>query len=388
MLMLGPLALFLVLALPAPAAEPYQMNAILSLSGSGSFLGKSESDGLLAIEGIVNKTGGIAGTPIKFVIADDQSSPQVAVQLTNGLIAKGVPLIIGSSLVAACSAMAGVAQNGPVIYCLSPGFHPAKGTYAFSYGISTADLIEVSIRYFRERGWKKLALITPTDASGQDGERSLDAVLALPENKSIAVVDREHFTPTDVSVAAQVSHAKASGVQAVVAWGTGTPLGTVLRSAFQAGVDLPMTVSSSNLNYEEMRQFGAFLPKELYIAGIPSVAPDSLPNGPLRAAATNYVDAFKAIGIRADASQAIAWDPGWILVGAFKKLGLAATASQIRDYILNLHGWYGAAGQYDFRDGSQRGVTGGSAIVVRWDPAQSRFVGVSKPGGVPVAQKQ
>ena len=45
--------------------------------------------------------------------------------------------IIGSAIVAMCNAMAPLMQNGPVMYCFSPGIHPAKGSYVFS-SVSTA----------------------------------------------------------------------------------------------------------------------------------------------------------------------------------------------------------------------------------------------------------
>jgi branched-chain amino acid transport system substrate-binding protein len=139
---------------PATAVDPYEINAIVSLTGPGSFLGKNEQAALALVESSVNKSGGIAGRPIKFVVADDQSSPQVAVQLTNPLIAKKVPLIIGSSLVGACNAMASlVKESGPVLYCLSAGMHPDRSNpYSFTYGVPTDDLILANLRYLRLRG--------------------------------------------------------------------------------------------------------------------------------------------------------------------------------------------------------------------------------------------
>jgi hypothetical protein len=71
-------------------------------------------------------------------------------------------------------------------------------------------------------------------------------------------------------------------------------------------------------------------------------------------------------------------------VSAFKKLGLNATAAQIKDYISNLHGWAGANGVYDFRDGSQRGLTAKNGIIVRWDPAKDAWTSISKFGGAPL----
>jgi hypothetical protein len=38
-------------------------------------------------------------------------------------------------------------------------------------------------------------------------------------------------------------------------------------------------------------------------------------------------------------------------------------------------------GIYDFRDGSQRGISASAVVVDRWDVAKQTFVVVSKPGG-------
>jgi hypothetical protein len=145
-----------------------------------------------------------------------------------------------------------------------------------------------------------------------------------------------------------------------------------------------MSGSASNLTYAEMKQFGPFLPKVLDIAGLPCVALASIPPGPLHKAVQEYVDAFMATGVRPDVAQAIGWDPALITVAAYSKLGLNATAAQIKDYISNLHGWAGANGEYDFRDGSQRGLTSKNGIMVRWDPAKETWVSVSKFGGAPL----
>ena len=54
-------------------------------------------------------------------------------------------------------------------------------------------MLNVVVRYFRLRGLHRLATIFATDGGGQDTERGLAAVLALPENKDLQVVDNEHF---------------------------------------------------------------------------------------------------------------------------------------------------------------------------------------------------
>jgi branched-chain amino acid transport system substrate-binding protein len=95
--------------------------------------------------------------------------------------------------------------------------------------MATTDLLATTARYYRERGWRKVALITSTDASGQDGERQVNAAFSTPENKNMEIVDREHFNTSDISVAAQMTHIKQSGGQAMIAWMTGSSFATILH---------------------------------------------------------------------------------------------------------------------------------------------------------------
>jgi branched-chain amino acid transport system substrate-binding protein len=364
------------------AGEPFEINAILPLTGPGAFIGKSERTVLAILEAKTNKTGGINGRPIKFVVQDDTSSPQVSLQLATDLVAKRVGVIIGPSLTAACGAIAPLFKDGPVDYCLSGGFHPPKMGYMFAYGPESGDSIDTNIRYFRTHGFKRIAMIVTTDATGQDGEHGFDSALAEPENKDLVVVAREHFSNADQTVTAQMSRIKAAGAQALFTWGTGTPIGTVFHAIQDLGLEIPVSISAPNVVNAEMKQYAAILPKTLVAAGMAFMVPNSLPRGPLKTAVTDFTVAVKnETGEQADVGYAIAWDPGLIVIDAYRKLGLDATAQQIREYILGLNGWAGANGTYNFRTGTNRGMGPGSAIMVQWDAAKGSWFGVSKFGG-------
>jgi len=380
-------ALILVLGgLPSAsrAADPFEINVILPQTGPFAFLAKEEAASLGVAEGVVNKGGGIEGRPIKFVFQDDQSSAQVAVQLTNQVIAKKPSVILGSSSVASCSAMLPLAKDGPVMYCFSPGIYPPAGSYVFSASLATRDLLSATARFFRESGWTKIALLASTDASGQDGEKSIDVALGAPENRSMAIVDREHFNLTDVTVAAQLAHIKASGAQAMIAWVSGTPFGTVLRGALESGLDIPIMTSTANLTYPQLETQASYIRDNVYFPASPGDAPEVLRNGPVKNAVNTYISAFKAAGIRPDQGHTLSWDPAMLIVSAYKKLGLGATPTQIRDYLANLRGWTGINGQYDFGAVPQRGLTIDSVIIVRWVRDKDTWVAVSSPGGKPI----
>jgi branched-chain amino acid transport system substrate-binding protein len=379
------LAMALLVA-PAMAAEDYEINVVLPLTGGGSFLGKAEQQGLQLAETFVNRDGGIQGRKVKFVFHDDQSRPQTAVQLASQIVASHPAVVIGSAIVAMCNAMAPLMKNGPVMYCLSPGIHPEKGDYVFTSNVSTLDLASSLVTFYRLKGWTKIALITSTDASGQDAERGIKEVLSRPGNKGMTLVANEHFTPTDVSVSAQIEEIRAAQPQALIAWSTGGPIGTVFKGIIQAGLDIPVGTTNGNMTLAQMTQYADFLPKQLFIPSSEWPKHDaSLALDPaVEKAQAGFFAAYDAAKITPDVAAGLAWDPALLVVDALRKLGPEATAVQVRDYLVKLQGFAGINGVYDFPKIPQRGLDEKDAVVTLWNPAQKAWEVVSKPTGIPL----
>ena len=373
-------------ARPALAAEPYQMNAVMPLTGSGAFLGKGEKRSLELLEKFVNDAGGIKGRPLQFVYHDDQSDPAVGVQLASGIVAKKPAVILGSSLVAICRAMSPLVQNGgPVQYCFSPGLHPASGSYSFTASVSTYDLAQLAIRYFRQKGWTRIAFLFSTDATGQDAENGFMQILAMPENKDMKVVAKAHFNITDVSIAAQVATIKAAQPQAFVAWSTGTPIATVFRGMLQANLDVPMATTDGNMTYEQMKSYASFLPKQLYIpAGQYVIRDPSLVPADVSKEQAQFYRIFDAAGVKPDEPSELAWQPAMIVVHALQRLSPDASAEQIRDFIAHLKDSSSIDGTLDFQKVPQRGLDVSNAVMTLWNPQKQIWEVVSKPGGAPL----
>jgi branched-chain amino acid transport system substrate-binding protein len=371
----------------ARAADPYDINVVVPLTGGASFVGLGQKDTLEALAAYVNKTGGIQGRDLHFTFRDDQSSPQVAVQLTTEAIGAKPAVIMGSSLVGMCLAMAPLMADGPVHYCMSPAIHPKAGGYTFSASSDSVDQIAAVMRYYRLKGWTKLGVLNTTDASGQDGDHSIDAVLDLPENKGVMTkVAQEHFNPTDISVAAQIERVKASGAQAMFAWVTGAPAATVFKGMIQAGLDIPVAPTSGNQTFASMAQWESFLPKQLILGSALFPEHDGvLTLDPAMEKAQHEMYAIlKERNLKADNMVATSWDAGLIVVAGLRKLGPGATAAQLKDFISNLTGFDGVDGVYDFKQYPQRGLGPGSATVTTYDPKAKAWVWISKPGGEPL----
>jgi branched-chain amino acid transport system substrate-binding protein len=368
----------------APAADPVEINMIMPLTGPLAFAGKSESDAVRALEDYVNKRGGIRGRPVKFVIADDGTSPQNAVQITTGFVSKKIPVFAGSSLAAMCNAEAPLVRNGPVMYCFSPSIRPAIGSYVFSGDFSSEDCIKVSARYLRDRGLRKIAVLSATDATGQDADRAVDEIVQSRDYASLSIVAREHFNLGDISVRAQLARLKAAAPQALISYTSGPAFATVLRAMLEEGLDIPVVSSPANMSYSQLDQYKSFMPAELLFPGHAWFTPEYVTISPWRQSIVTFTDAIRAAGLRPDKIQAGAWDIGMLIVESLRRVGPNAPADKVRDDINNLRGWYGVLGRYDFRGVPNRGLAAPSIPMDRWDPAKSEFVAVSKPGGEPL----
>ena len=304
------------------------------------------------------------------------------------MLAANPSALIGPSIVAMCNAVAPMMANGPVEYCLSPGIHPAPGSHVFSASTSTGDLMVALIRYFRLEGLTKIAMMTSTDASGQDADRGIDQVLALPENKDVQKVEQQHFNTSDISVAAQIQRIKEAQPQAFIAWTTGAAIATILRAAYQAGLDIPIATTNGNQTLAQMEQCAAFMPKQLLIPTAAFPPHDGLfqLDSAVEKAQHEMYALLSDAKLTPDNATSTAWDPAVLLVAALRKLGPDATANQIQQYLDGLTSFAGINGIYDFKTYPQRGLGVGNVVVVRFEREKKNWVWLSKPGGEPLAR--
>jgi branched-chain amino acid transport system substrate-binding protein len=381
-------ALFSVLATPAPAADDtYDLHVIIPLTGGGAFLGKAEQDSIQVAEKVINQDGGIHGKKLNVVFHDDHSSPQVAVQLTTEVIAAHPAVILGSTVSALCNAMAPLVKDGPVMYCFSPSIRAEPGGYVFSAQIDSHDQQRALLTYFRDKGWKRIALITTIDASGQDAAASVTALVKEPDFKELVLVADTHFAPGDVTVSAQIETMRAGDPQAIVSWATTAAGATVFRGMKQAGMDLPTAASASNMTVQQMTDYAPFLPQQVFFgAGEWAANGDPRLDVPAEIAAQQklFFSSMKAVGIYPGAGEEIGWEPIRVVADALNKLPAGADAKQLRDFLVSWQGHVGAEGSYDFKKTPQRGLNIDNAIIVRWDSAKKEWHLVSNLKGTPI----
>jgi branched-chain amino acid transport system substrate-binding protein len=358
---------------PVPAiAAAYTIDVILPLTGPAAFAGKSQEQAAHVYETAVNKSGGIHGQQLHFEIHDDQSNPTIAVQIANEILQKHPIVVLGPSVTATCAAIAPLFANGPVNFCFSPVLEPPHGGYVFGSSIALRNLLADGYARMRSLGYKRIAAIFATDASGQVELQITKDWFAQPANANLKLVAAESFAPTDISVAAQVAKIKASAPDMIFVWAIGTAFGTAIRELSNAGFNVPVVTSPSNTTETQLAQYKNFLPDALVTSGMPYQT--SLQNPALKAAAAEYLDGMKAAGLKPETMQSYAWDPMRIAVTALRNVPANATAQQLHDYLETMHDVGGIWGIYDFRNGDQHGITGKDIPYFRYDSAKSAWV--------------
>ena len=357
------------------AGEPLEINAVLSMTGSGAFLGAKVAQTLAVAEKAVNAAGGVNGRPIKFVVADDASSPSNAVQLTTALVARHAPVMIGPVIVATCAAVLPlVDKGGPQTYCMATPVQAPAGSFMSTQGASASGYPAKALRYFRNRGAHKIALITATDASGQSYERDFNDAMSTADFRGFELVAREHFANSDISIAAQVARIKASSPDAILSFSVGPSFGMLLRTLSDAGVTVPVVGSAANLNAAQLEPLRQIAPSEVLFIANAGAVPLPAAKGAWKAALTRFEKAFDDAGGHPELLNTIAWDAAMLTVAGLQKYGPNATAQQMRDNLNATHGWTGIYGTYDFVAFPQRGLGPDSLVIYRWDAAKNQIL--------------
>jgi hypothetical protein len=108
---------------------------------------------------------------------------------------------------------------------------------------------------------------------------------------------------------------------------TGTPWGTMMRSASDVGLTVPIVGGNGNALISQLNQYQSYLPKDLYFAGPPAIAEGSIGAGPIRDAQSVFFAALKSVNAKPDLLLTQAWDPTMLLIDALRHLGTNATTA-------------------------------------------------------------
>jgi len=189
----------------------------------------------------INDAGGINGSLMKLIEADDQSNPANVTPAALGLIDKKVSFCLGPIGSNAISASPQLNQGKIVQFGYSDNpklSDPKQFPYSFRYVWSPEQSSKLIVDYYRDQGWDKIAVLAENTVFGQTDAPTTEAYL---KEKKLSPTVFEYFQSGTTDFVPLLRKVQDSGTQAIVWWTQGGPEGaTVLRNIDSIKLNLPI----------------------------------------------------------------------------------------------------------------------------------------------------
>jgi branched-chain amino acid transport system substrate-binding protein len=222
----------------AAQAQDIKLGFNGDLSASPSALsGQAAVLGLQAAIEDVNAAGGVLGRKLTLVIRDDLSQPPKSIQNMSDLIDnEKVVTVFGPTNSGNALAWKQVPNQKkiPVVGTVGSGtaitypVNAGADNYMFRISMVDRDQVAGLMAYVKKNpAVKNLGYLSETTGYGQGG---LKDVQELGDLQGLKPVCNEKFGVNDTDMTSQLNKCKAAGVDTIVVWAQGTPLGQLMRS--------------------------------------------------------------------------------------------------------------------------------------------------------------
>jgi len=224
-------------------------NGDLSASPSA----QSGQAGVLGIQAAIddiNAAGGVLGRKLTLVVRDDLSQPPKSIQNMSDLIDnEKVVAVLGPTNSGNALAWKHIPnqKKNPSIGCIGSATDITKPMGAnadnYMYRVSMVDRAQVAglIAYAKSNPkTKNVGFLVETTGYGQGGLKDLQE---LADAKGLKPVATEKFGVNDTDMTSQLNKMKAAGVDTVLVWAQGTPIGQLVRSMEKINY-FPVTLTS------------------------------------------------------------------------------------------------------------------------------------------------
>lgn len=240
----------------AQSKEPIRIGAILSLTGPGAGLGQGERTGILLAEKVINEKGGIKGRPIKILIEDDGSKPDIAKSKAENLIFnEKVKVIIGASLTASTGAVAGItnAQGVPQLALTGLGPQIELSYKSLFHLLPPQALNARAMLEYTTKGLKAKRIGVLHD-SGY-GQLVTNALTAQAGPYGVEFIATEKFEVGATDVSTQAAKIRAANPEVVFVIAT-NPI--PFRNARQMRITQPIVSAIGSSSYQYVNGMGEF----------------------------------------------------------------------------------------------------------------------------------
>ncbi|MBI5439696.1 MAG: ABC transporter substrate-binding protein [Deltaproteobacteria bacterium] len=360
-------ALALAWALPARSAEPIRMGAVLSVTGPAAFLGEPERNTVKMLEEEINKSGGLLGRKVEFIVYDDESDSTKAVMAFDRLIKKDrVVAVVGPTLTGSTLAMVPKAEDARVpLVSMAAAKKIVQPTKKWVFKSPQSDDLAVKaiLKHAKKNGISKLALVTATDAYGAAGREELKE---LAPAAGMTVVADEVFAPKDTDMTVQLTKIRGTDAQAIICWGANPGPAVIVRNRAHLGIKLPLYMSHAVGSKKFIELAGPENAEGIMLPAGRLIVEDQVPaNHPQKKVLSAYKrDYEKKFQQEVSTFGGHAWDAIMLVVNAVK-VGNSAEPAAIRDSLEKITRFQGTAGEFNLSAQDHNGLGDGSFVMVK-----------------------
>jgi branched-chain amino acid transport system substrate-binding protein len=333
------------LAGPAAAQEAHTVGVSLGLTGVQAAAAQRQIKGIeLAVEKI-NQKGGVHGRPLKLIVEDDQTKPDIAVTKVNKLIDQDrVLAVVGGNSGDTAMAIGTIVEKKQVALLSTTGFNGTEAQKNFKYSFlmipTYEDSVDGLVKYTVDKlACRKVGLLRLTRLWGVQAS---NAYKASGQKYGLTIVREETLADADKDMTPQLTNIKAAGPCAVAIWAAVPAAAISIKNARQLGIEVPLIGNPvfAAATTPEIAGEAA----EGAIASATLVASDPL------ARQKEYAESFQAkYNLAADMWDAAAYDAVHLVAHAIAQLPPGqVNAKSVRDQLAAIKGYEGSSSIVDF----------------------------------------
>ncbi|MFD1020696.1 ABC transporter substrate-binding protein [Thalassobacillus hwangdonensis] len=347
-------------------SDVYKIGAIYSKTGPGSPLGEPEWNATKLLEKKINDEGGIDGKKVEIILADDESTPEKAMEEMNSMIHdEDVLAVVGSTTTGASLAMKGIAMDnevplisaGAAVSIVSP---VEESKWVFKTPHSDAHAVERIYMHLQNEGMNKIAVLADSNAFGASGVEQLEA---LAGDYGMEIVIKESYNTDDPDMKTQLTKIDSSDAQAMVVWGTNPGPAIIAKNSKELGMDIPY-IGSHGIAKQSFIDLAGDAAEGVTIPTGKLLFPTQIPEDDEQYdVISSFYDEYTAeYDSEPTNFGSYGYDNLMLVVEALKSG--ATDREAIRDYLENdVDGYVGATGIFSFSDKDHNGLEADSMVL-------------------------
>lgn len=355
----------------AAKAGKFKIGVILSLSGPAAPLGQSEQRSINLLKQQLDKAGGINGTPVEFLIQDDESDPSKANIAANKLIdQEKVCAIVGCSTTGSTLAIMPTAEKQMIpVIAMAAGTQVTQPARKWVFSVAPSDglVVQRVLLYFKnEIKVKNIAVLHDSNAYGTGGA---DQVKAQAPKYGISIVANESYGSADTDMTAQLTKIAQTPAQVIMVWGTNPGPASIAKNMQQLNIALPF-VGSSGIANQKFIELAGTASNGVVFAASRLILPSTIPAGSKWAdAVESFSSAFKQeYKTNIDTFAAHGWDSSNMAVNAIKAVGEDSAKIQAR--VQGLKNYAGVDGVFTYSATDHAGLKVDALVMVKIENGQ------------------